>query len=83
MKKDHPVVGNDATADAVIEDEEYNSDTNIDDDIFGGTQLLFEAIEQEAVNEALVADIAVVDMPEKAQETEKANYSMVFHVVIV
>ena len=81
QKKDHPVVGNDATADAVIEDEEYNSDANIDDDIFGGTQLLIEAIEQEAVNEALVADNAVVDKPEKAQETEKAYYSMVSHVV--
>ena len=46
-----------------------------------GTQVLIEAIEEEADNEALVADFDKVDILEEVQETEKAYYSMISHVI--
>ena len=46
-----------------------------------GTQVLIEAIEEEADNEALVADFDKVDILEEVQETEKAYCSMILHVI--
>ena len=81
QNKVHQVTGNDASAKAVIEDEEFNSDYDKDDFFIGGAQVLIAAIEEEASNEALVAYFDKEDMLEEAQVTEKAYYSMVSHVI--